>query len=133
METIDQLRRDSSRQREAANDVSRAAEQLARTANSANARVIPAPVVYDLMSSIKSTLHYLQETSSNLPASLANSLNDPRITVYDRDFTGQRDPTTQVERAATHLTLLTNSGRPKVVGLEAYGLSIDGIRPIPLE
>ena len=108
METIDQLRRDSSRQREAAIDVSRAAEQLARTANSANARVIPAPVVYDLMSSIRSTLHYLQETSSNLPAGLANSLNDPRIAVYDRDFTGQlRDPVAQVERAATHLTLLT--------------------------
>jgi 3,4-dihydroxy 2-butanone 4-phosphate synthase/GTP cyclohydrolase II len=32
-----------------------------------------------------------------------------------------------------NLTLLTNSGRPKVVGLEAYGLTIDAIRPIPLE
>ncbi len=31
------------------------------------------------------------------------------------------------------LTLLTNSGRPKVVGLEAYGLNIAGIRAIPLE
>jgi hypothetical protein len=26
--------------------------------------------------------------------------------------------------------LVTNSGKPNVVGLEAYGLSITGIRPI---
>ncbi|MFZ5750831.1 MAG: 3,4-dihydroxy-2-butanone-4-phosphate synthase [Pseudomonadota bacterium] len=31
------------------------------------------------------------------------------------------------------LTLLTNSGPPKVIGLEAYGLTIAGTRPIPLE
>ncbi|OIQ66780.1 riboflavin biosynthesis protein RibBA [mine drainage metagenome] len=33
----------------------------------------------------------------------------------------------------TQLTLLTNSRTPKVVGLEAYGLSITGTRPIPME
>ncbi|MBI1219587.1 MAG: 3,4-dihydroxy-2-butanone-4-phosphate synthase [Rhodobacteraceae bacterium] len=33
----------------------------------------------------------------------------------------------------TKLTLLTNSRTPKVVGLEAYGLSIEGTRPIPKE
>lgn len=31
----------------------------------------------------------------------------------------------------SELTLLTNSPRPKVVGLEAYGLTIAGTRPIP--
>ena len=31
------------------------------------------------------------------------------------------------------LTLLTNSRTPRVVGLEAYGLSIVGTRPIPKE
>ncbi len=31
----------------------------------------------------------------------------------------------------SRLILLTNSAQPKVVGLEAYGLSIDGTRPIP--
>ena len=31
------------------------------------------------------------------------------------------------------LILLTNSPRPKVVGLEAYGLAITGTRPIPME
>ena len=31
------------------------------------------------------------------------------------------------------LILLTNSPQPKVVGLEAYGLSIEGTRTIPLE
>ena len=31
------------------------------------------------------------------------------------------------------LILLTNSPRPKVVGLEAYGLTITGTRPIPME
>ena len=31
----------------------------------------------------------------------------------------------------SELTLLTNSPRPKVVGLEAYGLTIVGTRPIP--
>jgi 3,4-dihydroxy 2-butanone 4-phosphate synthase/GTP cyclohydrolase II len=31
------------------------------------------------------------------------------------------------------LILLTNSPRPKVVGLEAYGLNISGTRPIPAE
>ncbi len=31
------------------------------------------------------------------------------------------------------LILLTNSARPKVVGLEGYGLSIEGTRPIPKE
>jgi 3,4-dihydroxy 2-butanone 4-phosphate synthase/GTP cyclohydrolase II len=31
------------------------------------------------------------------------------------------------------LILLTNSQKPKVVGLEGYGLSIEGTRPIPVE
>jgi 3,4-dihydroxy 2-butanone 4-phosphate synthase/GTP cyclohydrolase II len=31
------------------------------------------------------------------------------------------------------MELITNSGRPRVVGLEAYGLSIVGTRPIPKE
>ncbi|UWQ20065.1 3,4-dihydroxy-2-butanone-4-phosphate synthase [Jannaschia sp. W003] len=31
------------------------------------------------------------------------------------------------------MELVTNSGRPRVVGLEAYGLSITGTRPIPEE
>ena len=33
----------------------------------------------------------------------------------------------------SQLILLTNSPKPKVVGLEAYGLTIEGTRPIPLE
>ncbi len=33
----------------------------------------------------------------------------------------------------SRLILLTNSAKPKVVGLEGYGLSIEGTRPIPLE
>ena len=33
----------------------------------------------------------------------------------------------------SRLTLLTNSPTPKVVGLDAYGLAIDGTRPIPLD
>ncbi len=33
----------------------------------------------------------------------------------------------------SRLILLTNSPVPKVVGLEAYGLSIEGTRRIPLE
>ncbi len=33
----------------------------------------------------------------------------------------------------SRLILLTNSQKPKVVGLEGYGLSIEGTRPIPLE
>jgi 3,4-dihydroxy 2-butanone 4-phosphate synthase/GTP cyclohydrolase II len=31
------------------------------------------------------------------------------------------------------LILLTNSGTPRIVGLEAYGLSIEGTHPIPKE
>ncbi|MDR5651702.1 3,4-dihydroxy-2-butanone-4-phosphate synthase [Ruixingdingia sedimenti] len=31
------------------------------------------------------------------------------------------------------ITLVTNSARPRVVGLEAYGLTIEGTRPIPQE
>jgi 3,4-dihydroxy 2-butanone 4-phosphate synthase/GTP cyclohydrolase II len=31
------------------------------------------------------------------------------------------------------MELVTNSGRPRVVGLEAYGLTIAGTRPIPRE
>jgi len=31
------------------------------------------------------------------------------------------------------LTLLTNSPSPRIVGLDAYGLSIEGTRPIPLD
>ena len=33
----------------------------------------------------------------------------------------------------SRLILLTNSAKPKVVGLDAYGLSIEDTRPIPLE
>ena len=33
----------------------------------------------------------------------------------------------------SRLVLLTNSARPRVVGLDAYGLSIEDTRPIPLE
>jgi len=33
----------------------------------------------------------------------------------------------------SRLILLTNSARPRVVGLDAYGLSIEDTRPIPLE
>ena len=33
----------------------------------------------------------------------------------------------------SNLTLLSNSPQPRVVGLEAYGLTIAGTRPIPLE
>ena len=33
----------------------------------------------------------------------------------------------------SRLILLTNSPTPKVVGLDAYGLSIEGTRRIPLE
>lgn len=33
----------------------------------------------------------------------------------------------------TQIELVTNSARPKVVGLEAYGLTITGTRPIPKE
>ncbi len=33
----------------------------------------------------------------------------------------------------SRLTLLTNSPTPRVVGLDAYGLSIEGTHPIPLE
>lgn len=33
----------------------------------------------------------------------------------------------------SRITLLTNSAKPKIVGLDAYGLSIDGTRPIPAE
>jgi 3,4-dihydroxy 2-butanone 4-phosphate synthase/GTP cyclohydrolase II len=33
----------------------------------------------------------------------------------------------------SRITLVTNSGKPRVVGLEAYGLSIEGTQPIPGE
>jgi 3,4-dihydroxy 2-butanone 4-phosphate synthase / GTP cyclohydrolase II len=33
----------------------------------------------------------------------------------------------------SEIVLLTNSPMPKVVGLEAYGLTILGTRPIPLD
>ena len=33
----------------------------------------------------------------------------------------------------SRITLVTNSGMPKVVGLDAYGLTIEGTRPIPKE
>ena len=33
----------------------------------------------------------------------------------------------------SRLILLTNSAKPKVVGLEGYGLSIEGTRPIPVD
>jgi len=33
----------------------------------------------------------------------------------------------------SRITLVTNSGTPRVVGLDAYGLSIEGTRPIPKE
>lgn len=127
MGTIDRLNHNSERQRQAANDACKAAHTLARTANRSAARVIPAPVAYDLLGNIKMLLHYLQEVTENLPDGLTNSLNDDRIAVYDRDANGtDRDPLTQINQAGRHLHALTKSVALAATQAEAAQRALNG-------
>lgn len=108
METINHLRDEGERQRTAASKACDAAQDLARCANAANARVVTAPVAYDLLGNIKMVLHHLHEVTDHMPVGLVNSLKDERIHVYDRDMGGNvREPIHQVEEAVPHLHGLT--------------------------
>ena len=107
-QTIEQLQHQGERQREAANQASDAAHELARRANSSSASVIPGPAAYDVLGDIKMLLYYVSEVTDNLPHALAGSLDDARFDVFDRDYDGnQREPRAQVQRASEQLHELT--------------------------
>ena len=108
-QTIEQLQHQGERQREAANQASDAAHELARRANSSNASVIPGPAAYDVLGDIKMLLYYVSEVTDNLPHALEGSLDDARLDVSDRDYDGnQREPRVQVQHASKQLHELTD-------------------------
>lgn len=103
--TFDDITDRGDRIREDANAAYDHAKQLARAANTG---MIPAPTAYDILGNIKALLWALGEVTEHLPNGLAQSLEDPRIVVYDRGVE-ERDPATQIQIASDHLTKLTTA------------------------
>lgn len=103
--TYDDITDRGDRIRDDANAAYDHAKQLARAANTG---MIPAPTAYDILGNIKALLWALGEVTEHLPRGLAQSLEDPRIVVYDRD-TEERDPATQIHIASEHLTRITTA------------------------
>ena len=128
MSTLDQLAQAGNDMREAALDVCRAAENFARSANgNGHERTIPAPVAYDLLGELKVALWNLGEVSDYLPAGVRASLDDPRLTVYDRDLAGvDRDPADQATLAAGYLSALSLALRQAAEAAEAAQTALNG-------
>lgn len=67
-------------------DLREAAEALARCANGTRSHIMPAPTVYELLGHLKLALGHLSEVAAFLPQGLRNSLDNPDVTITDRDF-----------------------------------------------
>lgn len=108
-------------QRDAADQLTTAAERLAREANGTRSSVTPAPVAYDLLGNLKVSLSLLTEVVQHLPQGLERSLHDERLDVYDQDpWTGVvRDPVHQVDLASGHLTKAAQRLQAAVTHAEA--------------
>lgn len=128
-ETIDDLLRQWERQGAAAVAASDAAQEFARNANGTHGSVMAAPTVYSLLGDIKLTLWRIREVTDYLPSGLAASLEDPRFTVYDRDFfhTGDsRNPIAQAQLAAEQLVAASRALRQAADGIEAAQVALNG-------
>lgn len=86
-----------------------AAEVLARNANGTRSHIMPAPTVYELLGHLKLTLGHLSEVAAFLPQGLRNSLDNPNVTITDRNFlTGEaRDPEESITQARQALNQLS--------------------------
>lgn len=108
-DNLDDLLAHGERVREAANKACDTADTLARAANGNSGGVIPAPVAYDLLGNVKVLLWKIREVTEFLPTGVFNSLEDERLTIYDRGPNGQdRDPVKQFAIAADRLEQLTD-------------------------
>lgn len=124
---IRQLEQLGQRQRDTASAFCDAATELARAANSTSGRVIPAPVVYDILGNIKTALGALGEVVDYLPIGLNASFQDDKIKIYDRGVDGQdRDPTLQAGLAISYLTDLRESIQAAAAAAEAAQTAVNG-------
>lgn len=116
------------RQRAAADRLSTASEELAQEANGTRLAVMPAPVVYDVLGNLKLSLGLLNEVVWHVPHGLQRSLEDPGLSVYDRDlWTGaDRDPVRQVQIASHHLNTLAGLLDVAVSEAEAAQSALSG-------
>lgn len=88
-----------------------AAETLARNANGTRSHIMPAPTAYELLGHLKLALGHLNEVAAFLPQGLQNSLDNPNVTITDRDsLTGEaRDPEESVNLARLSLLQLSDA------------------------
>ncbi len=115
-------------QRAAADGLAIAADRLAREANGTRLAVMPAPVAYDVLGNLKLSLGLLNEVVRHVPHGLQRSLEDPGLSVYDRDlWTGaDRDPVRQVQIASDHLATLAGLLDVAVSEAEAAQSALSG-------
>lgn len=94
------------RQKELADNVEAASQELARAVNF---QLVTGPAAHDILGNLKLALSHLREVADHLPQGLSRSLDDGRITVTDRDYvTGEeRDPAAQVVAAAEYLRTIS--------------------------
>lgn len=92
-----------------ARNLREAAEALARDANGTRSHIMPAPTAYELLGHLKLALGHLNEVASFLPLGLRDSLDNPNVTITDRDFlTGEaRNPEESVNLANQALISLS--------------------------
>lgn len=88
-----------------------AADTLARNANGTRSHIMPAPTAYELLGHLKLALGQLNEVAAFLPQGLRNSLDNPNVTITDRDFlTGEaRNPEESVNLARQALIQLSDA------------------------
>lgn len=86
-----------------------AAEALARNANGTRSHIMPAPTAYELLGHLKLALCHLNDVAVHLPQGLQNSLNNPNVTITDRDWrTGDvRDPEESIKLAGQAILRLS--------------------------
>ncbi len=124
---LDSLVRHGDRVRERADHACAAGDGLARVANGTNGHVIPAPVAYDLLGSVKVLLWYLQEVTEFLPTGVAHSLTDNRLAIYDRGPSGgDRDPAGQLALATDALQALQRNLSDAAAAAEAAQTALNG-------
>lgn len=109
---ISQLQEQNAHQIATARTAEDAAEEFSRAASGFNGHILPAPALYDVLAALKLTLHSLESVAQFLPRGLANSLDEPSITVIEGTLLGSdvpRDPAQQAALAISHLGIMHNA------------------------
>lgn len=109
---ISQIQAQNDNQITAARAAEDSVEEFSRVASGFRGHVLPAPALYDLLAALKLTLYSLESVAQFLPRGLANSLDEPSITVIEGALLGTdvpRDPAQQVTLTISHLETMRDS------------------------